>query len=161
MGACGIGGNGVSGTSGYGGNAIGYGSGGGGAGRVTIGIGGNGSQGIIIIRYFGIKGNLTVNYSAGGTATGSNDTFTPPFVLPINATPTNSSYYFINWTTTGGVIDYIFNRYATITISNDTSVTATANFGSVGTGTAITAGCLFFAPGCYAVAQSGCSYVTK
>jgi hypothetical protein len=59
LGACGIGGNGVSGTSGYGGNAIGYGSGGGGAGRVTIGIGGNGSQGIIIIRYLTSTSGIT------------------------------------------------------------------------------------------------------
>ena len=51
LGACGVGGNGVSGTSGYGGNALGYGSGGGGGGRTSIGVGGNGSGGIVIIKY--------------------------------------------------------------------------------------------------------------
>ena len=45
-----------------------------------------------------IPGNLTVNYTSGGTATGSNSTFIPPANLTINATA-STGYYFVNWTT--------------------------------------------------------------
>ena len=48
-----------------------------------------------------IYGNLTVNATVGGTATGNNSTFLPPANLTINATA-NAGYAFANWSITTG-----------------------------------------------------------
>jgi hypothetical protein len=57
------------------------------------------------------NGNLTVNYTSGGTAVGNNSVFTPPANLSINATGTTG--YFANWTVTAG----------NCTVNNSTSAT--------------------------------------
>jgi len=94
-------------------------SGGGGGGGGT-GAGANGGSGIVIIKYLTYVaptyGNLTVNYTTGGTATGSNSTFTPPANLTIVATA-NSGYYFVNWTKTTGNCTFLNASNATTNVS--------------------------------------------
>ena len=46
-------------------------------------------------------GNLTVNYTSGGTATGNNSTFIPPANMVVNATA-NAQYYLAGCTATLG-----------------------------------------------------------
>jgi hypothetical protein len=76
----------------------------------------------------GILGNLTVNYTTGGIATGSNSTFVPPANLTINATE-GDGYVFVNWTTNcNGSIFAPTNHNTMIQIYDNVSCHAQANF---------------------------------
>ena len=73
-------------------------------------------------------GTLTVNYTSGGTATGSNSTFTPPANLTINATA-NAGYYFVNWTENcNGAVANITNPNTQIEVLDSVACYAQANF---------------------------------
>ncbi len=111
--------------------------GGGGAGS-----GGNnsGGSGIVIVRYLTNMGNLSVNFTIGGTAIGNNSSFTPPANLTIAATA-SAGYYFVNWTTNcNGTIFNTSNAqnpvqtayYSNSTsLSNSFSITAVGGFAYV------------------------------
>ena len=95
-------------------------------------------------------GNLTVNASTGGTATGSNSTFTPPANLTINATP-NIGYTFNNWTTNcNGTINSTTSANTTILVNDATSCYAQANFNATSNPTCYTiyANYVIIPPGC-------------
>jgi hypothetical protein len=73
-------------------------------------------------------GQLIVNATTGGSATGNNTTFIPSANLTINATP-SIGYSFINWTTTcAGTIASATSADTTIEITTDTPCYAQANF---------------------------------
>lgn len=80
-----------------------------------------------------LTGNLSVNASTGGTATGRNSTFTPPANLTINATP-SGGYTFNTWTTNcNGTIANTANANTTILVNDITACYATASFNSTPT----------------------------
>lgn len=90
----------------------------------AIGTAGYGDLGAIE----NISGNLTVNYTTGGTATGNNSTFTPPANLTINAS-ISAGYHFVNWTTNcNGTISSPTSLNTVILVNDATSCFAQANF---------------------------------
>jgi hypothetical protein len=108
-------------------------SGGGGGGGGELQDGAAGGSGIVIIRYLtysgGVStGTLTVNSTAGGSATGNNSTFTPPANLTINATA-SAGYYFSNWTENcNGTVANTTNNNTQIEVLDATACYAQANF---------------------------------
>ena len=77
---------------------------------------------------FAQYGNLTVNATTGGSATGNNSSFIPPANLTINAT-NNSGYYFVNWTTNcTGTIANATNPNTQIQVNTTAKCYAQANF---------------------------------
>ena len=77
---------------------------------------------------FGKYGNLTVNSTAGGSATGSNSSFITPANLTINAT-VNTNYYFVNWITNcNASFANSTNANTQIQVNDGTACYATANF---------------------------------
>ena len=77
------------------------------------------------------SGNLTVNATTGGSATGNNSTFTPPANLTINATA-STGYYFKNWTVTTGNCSVLnaSNPNTQIQVFNASQCNAQASFGA-------------------------------
>lgn len=76
----------------------------------------------------GTTGTLTVNYTTGGTAIGSNSTFTPPANLTINATA-SAGYSFVNWTENcNGTVANTTNPNTQIEVLDATACYAQANF---------------------------------
>jgi hypothetical protein len=89
------------------------------------------SKNLMIAGDASVIGNLTVNYTIGGTAIGNNSTFTPPANLTINATA-SAGYYFVNWTTNcNGTFLNALNPNTLIQVNNSTSCYAQANFATI------------------------------
>jgi hypothetical protein len=126
IGICGGGNGGQGGAPGTNG-VDGLGGGAGGSGSP----GKRGGDGIVIVRYLTYvppMGNLTVNSTVGGTATGNNSTFSPPANLTINATAA-TDYSFVNWTTNcNGSVDNQTSKNTKIAVLDATPCYVQANF---------------------------------
>lgn len=110
-------------------------TGGGGGGGSSPQAAGAGGSGVVVVRYnttgcvqYPATGSLTVNYTAGGTATGDNYTFYPPANLSITATVA-AGYEFFNWTTNcNGTFASATSANTTIQINDATACFVQANF---------------------------------
>ncbi len=81
---------------------------------------------------FAPYGNMTVNSTIGGGATGNNSSFIPPANLTISASP-YAGYYFRNWTTScNGIISNSTSPNTQIQVNTATPCYTQAMFGTYG-----------------------------